>query len=245
MCGIASRQADDRGPQLVRHGLVDKATSYTAAQAITAALFRRERTGRGEQIEVPMMDVGVAFLWPDGMLNYSGLEPDLSDYRDIASSYRVTPTSDGHVVLNAVTTRQFIALSEAMGIEVGDEMKDPQYRGQHGGRIMREIRTRLGELTTEQVVARMHEHGVPCGPVVELADLGASSLVKETGIVREVLHPQLGRLREAGPAARMEGLDTITWRPAPALGAHTDEILVEVGFSPGQVEDLRRAAVVS
>src|SRR5439155_4336764 len=76
LSGIAARQADPRGgdPDLVRHGIVDKATAYSAAQAVTAALFARERTGAGQVIDVSMLEVAVNFLWPDGRMNHTCLD---------------------------------------------------------------------------------------------------------------------------------------------------------------------------
>src|SRR5258708_36291947 len=73
LSGIAARQADPRGgdPDLVRHGIVDKATAYTAAQAITAALLASERTGAGTTIEASMLSAAVSFLWDGGVMYHT------------------------------------------------------------------------------------------------------------------------------------------------------------------------------
>ena len=74
MSGFAALQALADGPDLVRQGAIDKASAYTLAQAITAALLQRVNTGRGVRIDVSMLDVALAFIWPDGMMNNTSLE---------------------------------------------------------------------------------------------------------------------------------------------------------------------------
>ena len=76
LSGFAAIQtAGTTEPSMVRHGVIDKATAYTLAQAITAALFQRERTGQGTRIDVSMLDVAIAFLWPDGMMDHTVDQP--------------------------------------------------------------------------------------------------------------------------------------------------------------------------
>src|SRR5258708_26623333 len=121
LSGIAARQADPRGgdPDLVRHGIVDKATAYTAAQAITAALLARERTGAGTTIDVSMLDVALNFLWPDGMMNHTCLD-DVPEVPAVAGSFRLTKTADGFVAVVALTAQHWQGMGPAAGI-AGDE----------------------------------------------------------------------------------------------------------------------------
>src|SRR5262249_27848749 len=98
LSGFAARQAVGGEPSLIRQGVIDKATGYLAAQAITAALFERTNTGVGQALEVCMLDLAVAMLWPDGMMNHTMIDPDPALVRpSIARGFRVTATADGHL----------------------------------------------------------------------------------------------------------------------------------------------------
>jgi crotonobetainyl-CoA:carnitine CoA-transferase CaiB-like acyl-CoA transferase len=243
LSGMAARQADPRGgePDLVRHGIVDKATAYTAAQALTAAFLARERTGQGRTIEISMLDVALNFMWPDGMMNHTTLD-DIPQVPAVASSFRLTKTADGYVSVVTLTDRQWQGLLAASGVVLDERAGTVEGRMKHGGETMRAVKKRLAELTTDEVVARMAANAVPCAPVVGLGDVHTHPQVVASGVLEEVDHPVLGRLRQPRPAAALGSPDR---RPAPAAGEHTDAILAEAGFTAEQIGELRRSAVVA
>ena len=108
--GLCAIQADPDGtPRLVGTLVCDKVTALTAAQAITAALFARERTGRGQKLEVAMLDAAVAFNWVEGMYNQAFVEP-ADPAPDYAALGRLWPVKDGHVACSALQDIEFRAL---------------------------------------------------------------------------------------------------------------------------------------
>jgi crotonobetainyl-CoA:carnitine CoA-transferase CaiB-like acyl-CoA transferase len=118
----------------------------------------------------------------------------------------------------------------------------------HGGDTMRAVKKRLGELTTDEVVALMAAHEVPCAPVVGLEQVHRHPQVVASGVLEETVHPVLGRMRQPRPAARFSGDadgSLAPRRPAPAAGEHTDEILEEAGFSAAERSELRDSGVVA
>jgi crotonobetainyl-CoA:carnitine CoA-transferase CaiB-like acyl-CoA transferase len=244
LSGMASRQADHTGePSLVRHGVVDKATAYTAAQAITAALLQRHRSGQGAVIDVSMLDVAIGFLWPDGMMDRTVEAPE-RDRPSIARSFRLTRTSDGFISVVTLTDRQWSGLVAAVAIDVDERSGSIEGRMQHGAQTMREVVRRLGTMSTVEALARLSEKGVPCAPVVGLDALSAEPQVIASDTIQLIDHPVLGRLRQPRPAARWrDGTDRL--EPAPTLGQHTDEILAAAGMDPARIEQLRWEGVVS
>jgi len=245
--GIAARQADRSGvPALVRHGIVDKATGLSVAQAVTAALLARARTGTGSRVEVSMLDVALNFLWPDGMMNHTCLDP-VTELPPIANTFRLTETADGFVALITVTDDQWQGLMRASGR--ADLLEDPQFktsadRLRNGGKGMRMIATVLAGMPTAEVVARLTEYDVPCAAVTGLDDVRTHPQVIASGSLEETIDPYLGRVVQPRPAPRFGGIPEAPRRPAPGLGEHTDEILGELGLTPDQVLDLRRRGVV-
>jgi crotonobetainyl-CoA:carnitine CoA-transferase CaiB-like acyl-CoA transferase len=246
LSGIAACQADSRDgtPELVHHGIVDKATGYTAAQAITAALLSRERTGVGTGIDISMLDVAINFLWPDGMTNHTSLE-DGPTLPAIARSFRLTKTADGYVSIITITDRQWQGLVAASGVTEDARSGTVEGRMQHGGDTMRQVKIRLAELATEEVVRRMSANGVPCQPVVGLGEMHLHPQVVAAAVLEEVVHPVLGRIIQPRPAARMHEVPEAERKTSPATGEHTDEILAEAGFSADEIFELRELALVA
>jgi crotonobetainyl-CoA:carnitine CoA-transferase CaiB-like acyl-CoA transferase len=233
MTGFGGNQADLKTgvPVLVQQAVVDKVTGLTAAQAITAALFERHRTGRGQFIEIPMLHAGLAFLWPDVSTNVTMLG-EFDQLPSQSRTFRLTPTADGHIAMITVTTPQWDGLLRAVGREelVGSpDLDTPQKRGRNSAGLMKEIANHLATLPSDEVVALLSANGVPCARVATLEEV--PELIEATSpgyLVREV-HPQLGDMVHPGPAVTFD--EPVVVRPAPAMGEHTAEILAELADS--------------
>src|SRR6185369_10504792 len=93
MSGLTAMQATKGKPALMKTAICDKLTSYTACQAVTAALFARTRTGEGQHIEVPMLDACLYFNWPDGMINHTLLDDDVKAVTSIGETFKLFITA--------------------------------------------------------------------------------------------------------------------------------------------------------
>ena len=102
-------------PDLVRNIVADKSSAYTAAQAITAALFARERGAGGQHIDIPMIDASLAFFWPDGMLAHTFAGDDKPSGLALYQVYKLSQTSDGHLIYFAATDKEMHGLFRALG----------------------------------------------------------------------------------------------------------------------------------
>ena len=245
LSGYAAMQsAGTKEPSMVRHGVIDKATAYTLAQAVTAALFQRERTGRGTRIDVSMLDVAIAFLWPDGMMDHTVDEPS-SVLPPTSRSFRVTPTADGQVVLVTLTATQWAGLTAALlDDDDAGAMTDTSERMKGGAEVMRRVRSAIASMKTEDVVSRLRAADVPVAPVRQLDEVADDPQVVASGTVRAFDHNVLGPVHQPRPAPLFDG-DPIEPTPtAPRLGEHTDEVLQDAGWSDAEVTDLRAKGIV-
>jgi crotonobetainyl-CoA:carnitine CoA-transferase CaiB-like acyl-CoA transferase len=246
LSGFAAIQAGKDGPDLVRQGTIDKASAYTLAQAITAALLQRVTTERGVRIDVSMLDVALAFLWPDGMMNNTCLD-DADVLPPVSRSFRTTETADGHVVLVTLTAKQWDGLVEAVldeSDETGGDLSDTSARMAGGAAIMRAVRERVRTLSSDEVVARLRKADVPCAPVRSLDELHLDEQIVASKILRSIEHPVLGSIRQPGPAPLIDGARPTPGEPAPPAGLHTREILDDAGFSSAEVDALVADGVV-
>jgi crotonobetainyl-CoA:carnitine CoA-transferase CaiB-like acyl-CoA transferase len=235
-------------PDLVRTIVADKSTAYTLAQAVTAALFARERGAGGQHVQVAMLDAAYAFMWPDGMMSHTMLGDDVRFPSHLADSYRVWETADGHIIYYTNQMKEIHGLFDALG---HSEWKDeacfrpgkimaPENRAEMGSRIM----AAFAKETTAELVERLRAHDVPVAPVNSLLDSLDDPQIIHNELVREVTHPVYGRFQQARPAARFSATQPEPARPAPLLGEHTDEILADLGYDAGSIAQLRDAGVI-
>jgi crotonobetainyl-CoA:carnitine CoA-transferase CaiB-like acyl-CoA transferase len=157
--GLASVQTDPAtgSPSLFRTLLCDKVTSYTATQAVTAALYARA-TGkaRGQHIVLAMLDAAIAFMWPDSAMDAVLLDDDVSRTPTIGSMYSVTMLNDGFAAASAVSQPEFAGLCAALGVpEVADDPRfaNPILRSQNGPALVQLMREAAERTTVEQFLA--------------------------------------------------------------------------------------------
>jgi crotonobetainyl-CoA:carnitine CoA-transferase CaiB-like acyl-CoA transferase len=244
LSGFAAIQtAGTTEPSMVRHGVIDKATAYTLAQAITAALFQRERTERGTVIDVSMLDVAIAFLWPDGMMDHTVDEPS-TVLPPTSRSFRVSPTADGQVVLVTLTAAQWSGLTSALLDDDNAAMTDTSERMKGGADVMRRVRAVIADMPTDEVVSRLRAADVPVAPVRDLHEVADDPQVVASGTVRAFDHTVLGGVHQPRPAPMFDGLATEPDASAPLLGEHTDEVLREAGWRDDEIAELRADEVI-
>jgi crotonobetainyl-CoA:carnitine CoA-transferase CaiB-like acyl-CoA transferase len=251
LSGLADVQRDraTNRPRMVRTILPDKLTAVTAAQAITAALLARARTGEGQHVRLSMLDAMVAFLWPEGLaeLTFPDHKSRHGERGSLAPEL-IYETSDGFITAGAVSDSEWQGLCRAL--ERPEWLEDERF-STPGGRVANaeERLTRTAEVmatrTTEAWLARLDAEQVPCAPVLRRWDVPDHPQVKANELVREVEHPAAGRMREARPAARFSSDSEKPGRPAPGLGQHTDELLSEAGYTAQDIGELRAAGAVA
>ena len=250
LSGLADIQRDrETGrPRMVRLIVPDKLTAVTAAQAITAALLARARTGRGQHVRLSMLDATIAFLWPEGMagLTFPGRD-DRGERASLAQDL-VYQTADGWLTAGAVSDAEWRGLCRALGRP--EWLEDPRFDTPAGRVANADERLALtaDALRTRpsaEWLALLDAEGVPCAPILRRADVLTHEQVLANALVVESEHPSAGPVRDARPAARFSEHPGAPARPAPGLGEHTDEVLREAGFDDDALGALRATGAVA
>ena len=234
-------------PEFMRQTWCDKSTALTAAQAITAALFARERGAGGQHVRLSMLDASLSFLWPDGHVNTMLLEEDALKLPGIATTYQPTQTADGYVTIAAVTEQQMTSLLVAVGKE--ELLVDPRFATNEARlQNLEAFRAALGadlpEWETDAIIEWLAEHDVPCGPILRPDEVPEHPQIVANQTLIESDHPAMGRIREPRPPARFERTPSEIHRPAPKLGEHTDAVLERLGKSREEIDELRSAGAI-
>lgn len=248
--GFAAAQGAGGEPQLVKTIASDKVAALTASQAITAALFARDRGHiGGHHVELSMLDASLQFLWPEVFWNHSFVgEEGVVKKPLIADFYRLLKTSDGFVTIIVVGDGEFQGCCR--GLDIEPLMHDPRFqtladRFARYAELFVEFAKGSSKLSTAEIVARMDREGVPCARVNALDEVLTDERVLHRDGLIEYDHPQAGRLRQARPAAIFDGELNGVRLPAPTLGQHTDELLRSVDCPQSEIDALRAAGAIA
>lgn len=236
LSGLATIQGD-RGqgrPRMMRLVVPDKVTAITAAQAITAALLARERTGEGQHVRLSMIDAMIALAWPEGFAGQTFVGDEVDVPRNALAQDLVYETADGWMTAGAVSDSEWQGLARAL--DHPEWLEDERFKTA-GGRVAY-AKERLDQTadvlkteTTETWLARLDAEQVPCAPILPLREVIRHPQIKANELIIETDHPVAGRIRQARAAARFDKTPTTLERPAPTKGQHTDEILAELGLT--------------
>ncbi len=229
--------------------LVDQGTGMWAAIAILAALHEREHTGSGREVDVSLYETALGYM-AYHLTGYlaSGLVPTPrgTAFPSIVP-YQAFAASDGRLVVAAGNDRLFAALAAAVGLpELAD---DPRFetnpdRVAHREELTALLEERFATADRATWLARLGEANVPAAPVQNVAEVAAAEQTEALGILQELSHPGIPDLRLPALPVSVDGERMLHRSPPPELGADTEAVLAELGFSSEEISALAGSGVV-
>ena len=244
LSGLAEIQRDrDTGrPRMIRTIIADYTTALTAAQATTAALFAKQRSGIGQHVRIAMLDAMISYLWPEAMpsLTFVGEEQDPSDGE--VGPDLVFTTQDRYITAAPLSDDEWAGMCRALNRE--DLIDDPRFktaRDRAVNAVERRVITtaELEKWTANEILARLLANDVPSAPVLSRFELLSDPQVRENQILEEHDSENFGRVRQPRPAARLDRTPSAIRKLAPTLGADNEAILSELGYRVDDIERLK------
>ena len=245
--GLMSLTGDADGPPF-RLGVAisDIVSGMFAFQGISMALYARTQTGRGQLVDIGMLDSTAALLtYQSGSFFATGQAPQrLGNRHPTIVPYETFSASDGDFVIAVGNDALWRAFCTACGLEaLGD---DPQFatnrqRVQGYGVLKPVIVERLRTKTRAEWIAVLTAAGIPCGAVRDVGQVLADPQLAAREMVQQVAHASLGPLRVTGVPVKLSDTPGGVRTAPPTLGQHTDAILGELGFSDEEIEEWRKA----
>lgn len=239
--------SDEARPRLVRTIVPDKLTGVMAAQAITAALLSKERTGKGQHIRLSMLDTVVSFLWHSDMGSQTFIgdefpQEDAQSFIDL-----IYETANGYISVAVNTDKQWNSLANALAHP--EWLKDerfvtPALRHKNINHRLDMTQQALLFKSTEEWLKILDLADVPCAPILRRKDVSNHAQIKANSTVKEYQHEHAGLLRQARPAARFSGTPIEITRGAPTLGEFGEEALRNLGYDDNTINSLIMDGVI-
>jgi crotonobetainyl-CoA:carnitine CoA-transferase CaiB-like acyl-CoA transferase len=239
----------DSMPRLLPYPMNDYGTGLMGAYAVALALHERQRTGRGQSVDSGLA-LTACLLQSPYFLDYPGFqrqEPEGVGVRGYSALSRLYPAADGWLYLHCPDDdawRRLTGLPEFSHLASNPGFATPEARKEHDPELV----SQLGRVFTGKKrgdwLALLHSAGVSAVENVSIADFRDDPYVRRAGLVVTRQHPGRGRADHLGNPARLSGTPMRLGRPTPDLGAETEEILREAGYSEGEIQALKASGVV-
>lgn len=247
--GMSITGTPQTGPMRSGIPIGDLGGGLFGALGVLAALTERERTGRGQHVDISMLDAQVS------MLNYmatmhlmSGIVPEgIGNGHFVHVPYNCYPTADGHVIVACIGDAFFERFAEFIAIP---ELQDPELRKQPVRFAMKEridalLAEKFRTRSTAEWVTMLREARIPCGPVNNFAQALADVQVRARDMVVDVPVGDGTTVPMPGNPVKLSAAGASAFGPPPALGAHTQEVLGGIGYGTERLAQLRAAGVIA
>jgi crotonobetainyl-CoA:carnitine CoA-transferase CaiB-like acyl-CoA transferase len=239
--------APDVPPVRVGVAVADIVTGIFACQGISAALYARERTGRGQQVDIAMLDTVAAMLtYQAGIYFATGQPPQrMGNRHPTIVPYETFTASDGEFVLAVGTDEQWRKFCEVAALDAGDRFATNRERVTGYAELRPMIAARMKTQPRSYWIERLGKAGVPCGSVRDLHEVFTDPQIAARGMMVPMTHPTAGVIRVLGSPLKLSDTPATQRTPPPTLGQHTESVLQrDLGLTPDAIDELRAGGVI-
>lgn len=244
MCGIMMCTGMPDGPP-VRIGAswIDVGAGMFTVIGILKALMERQETGRGKHIDVSLMDT--ALLWMSPLIARYSMSGELPARIGTAlaafSPYQAFKCKNGYVFIGASTEGFWKTLCKLLKLE--DLLSDPRFatntdRVKNRSTLTEFIENALGDIDRDEIVEKLREAGMPCGPLLDVGQVVEDTHVSSRGVLYNWEHPEFGNVTQIKTPIAEDGVMPEIRSPSPFLGQHSREVLHELGYDEAEIGNL-------
>jgi crotonobetainyl-CoA:carnitine CoA-transferase CaiB-like acyl-CoA transferase len=195
-----------------------------------------------------MLDAALHFIWPDGMSNFSLMGDDIERLPFLDHTRFVRATADGYVAVMPVKAAEWEGALKALNLATlweDERFATPVARAENSEQLQKLLNEAYATFSTDDVCNRLEAHDVPYARINSRESVIDDPQILAMGALQEFNHRQGGLMRQPRPTAQFHGTPSSLHRGSPELGEHTDEILLELGRSVQQIEELKTSAIIN
>ena len=247
LMSITGRAGDD--PVKVGVPVCDLACALYGALAAVSALYARRETGKGQYIDVSLLESGVSLaIWEAGAYWATGEIPrPQGSAHQSSAPYQAFRAADGWLTIGATTRPNWTAMCGALGLErllTDDRYADSNSRFANRASLVEAIEAVTQTGTVAHWLGLLDAGGVPCAPIQDFGQVFNDDHLVARGYFWDAPHPKLGEVRQLGSPMRFSDTPARRDRAGPMLGEDSAAVLVELGYDPAAVDDLMGRGVV-
>jgi len=250
MSGIMDTTGEpDRPPARIRPAMIDYCTAMNAAFGIAVSLIERQKTGRGQRIDVALLDVAINAMSPyvTQFKRTGELPKRAGSSQPTAAPFQAFETRDGLIYIGAATDEMWKNLCRALGLE--GLSSNPRYatrqgRIEHKEELAEELNKVTKQYRSQDLESKLLAMDVPCAKIRTIGEIIQEPHVLSRGLLEEVNYPALGKIVIVKSPIFFSGKSAPTRLRAPLLGEHTKEVLIELGYNDHQIQDMINRGIV-
>ena len=239
----------DRPPVRILPPMIDYSAGIHAAYGIVIALLNREQTGKGERIDISLMDIGIVQM--GAFVTHYTMTGELPERMGSAhkawAPYQAFEASDGWVLIAVASDEMWLNLCKVLKLEdLGNDSRyaTPQSRRKHRRELAESLTKVTRQYRARELESLLSEAGVPSGQLRNIAEVMEDPQVKARHLIDDIEYPGLGKIKVVKNPIFFSGHAPRTQLQAPQLGEHTAAVLAELGYSEAEIQRLEDTGIV-
>ena len=252
MSGLMSitGESSDKPPMKVGAPLTDITAGILGATGVLAALINRDKTGKGQRVDTSLYEAGIVHTyWQSAIAGATGKSPGpLGSAHPLTAPYQAFKTKDNWITIGASNQNNWMNLLNAIqriDLQEDDRFKDNNSRMKNLEALAPILQEELLKKTSNEWIKIFDEKGLPCGPINSIAEMHNDPHTLDRKMVIEVDNKKAGKSKAIGMPIKFSDTNANTEIGAPNFGQHTDEILIQFGYSADQIKDYKDKGIVA
>ena len=248
LSGMLSLVTDFENPRVAGFSITDHSAGIFAAHGIMAALLARGRTGRGQFVDISLLQVSVAFIESHVADYLNGGEAVSRDNFPRGRIYCLIAADQRPLVIHLSGHQEaWERLLKTAGRT--DLLEDARFatrgdRTEHHWEVVKILQETFGQQPRDYWLPRLDANNIPNAPINSIPEVFEDPQIKHMGIPKQIHHPKMGTSNVVGSPINLSDTPPQFFRPAPLLGENTEEILKRLGYDNGAVKELRASGVI-
>ena len=248
LSGMLSLVTDFEAPKVAGFSITDHSSGIFAAHGILAALLARQKSGRGQFVDVSLLQVSLAFIESHVADYLNGGEAVSRDNFPRGRIYCLV-AGDGKPLVVHLSGHEEAWEGLLRAVGRADLLSEPRFatrrdRAEHHWEIVRILQETLGHKPRDYWLGRLDANGIPNAPINTIQEAFDNPQVRHMEIPKRIEHPTMGASNLIGSPINLSATPPGFFRPAPLLGEHTEEILARLGYGEGAIRELRESGVI-